>query len=160
MANIKDIDEALKAKKLEAKKAEELKRIKKLMKVANQKANDILSFFEKDKRSVRWVELFLQNLSGTIDSSFLARRMKTKVKELAITVDIKDKSGVADKDENNAYTKVLKIIGDLTVLEATKILEGMNSVVNGKLNKEKNEKKINELEIIFSENEEPKNKAN
>lgn len=150
MANIKELDEALKAKREEKLKAEKEKKIKKLMKVANKKANDILTVLEKRKRSVRFTELFLQNLSGTIDSAFLGRKTKMKVKELAIFVQI------PDKEETEDYKQVLSYLNDLTVMEASKILEGMTRVIEGKITQEKAKKTINELEVIFSEDEQPK----
>ena len=150
MANIKELDEALKAKKEEKIKSEKEKKIKQLMKVANKKANDILSVLEKRKRSVRFSELFLQNLSGTIDSAFLSQKNKMKVKDLSIFVQI------PDKDETEDYKKVLSFLNDLPVIEASKILEGMSRVIDGRITQDKAKKTINELEVIFSDNEQPK----
>ena len=150
MANITELDEALKAKKEEKLKAEKEKKIKQLMKVANKKANDILSVLEKRKRSVRFSELFLQNLNGTIDSAFLSQKNKMKVKDLSIFVQI------PDKDETEDYKKVLSFLNDLPVIEASKILEGMSRVIDGKITQDKAKKTINELEVIFSDNEQPK----
>lgn len=143
------IKDALKKKQEEKKKAEMNKKIDKLMKVANKKANDIMSMFEDTDRSIRWAELFLQQLSGTIDSAFLTKRNTMKVNQLDIKVQI------PEKDENDAYVKVLAMLKDLTVIEAIKILEGMTRVIEGKINQDKNTKKIKELEIVFT-NEPPK----
>jgi len=150
MANIKELDEALKAKKEEKIKSEKEKKIKQLMKVANKKANDILSVLEKRKRSVRFSELFLQNLSGTIDSAFLSQKNKMKVKDLSIFVQI------PDKDETEDYKKVLSFLNDLPVIEASKILEGMSRVIDGRITQDKAKKTINELEVIISDKEKPK----
>jgi len=150
MANIKELDEALKAKKEEKIKSEKEKKIKQLMKVANKKANDILTVLEKRNRSVRFSELFLQNLSGTIDSAFLSQKNKMKVKDLSIFVQI------PDKDETEDYKKVLSYLNDLPVIEASKILEGMSRVIDGRITQDKAKKTINELEVIFSDNEQPK----
>lgn len=143
------IKDALKKKQEEKKKAEMQKKIDKLMKIANKKANDIMSMFEDSDRTVRWSELFLQQLSGTIDSAFLTKRNTMKVNQLDIKV------AIPEKDENDAYVKALAMLKDLTVIEAIKILEGMTRVIEGKQNQEKNKKKIKDLEIIFT-NEQPK----
>lgn len=141
--------EELQKKQEEKKKAEMQKKIEKLMKIANKKANDIMSMFEKLDRTIRWSELFLQQLSGTIDSAFLTKRNTMKVNQLDIKV------AIPEKDENDAYVKVLAMIKDLTVIEAIKILEGMTRVIEGKQNQEKNNKKIKDLEIVFTD-EQPK----
>jgi hypothetical protein len=150
MANIKEIDDALEAKKKEIEKEKTQKKIKKMMELANRKANEILVFLEKGGRSVRWTELFLQQLSGSVDSAFLNKKITMKVKDLDIKVQI------PDKDENDAYLKVLGMIKDLKVIEATNILEGMNRVIDGKMTQKKNNQQIKELEITFTSDEQPK----
>lgn len=142
--------EEVKNKQDEKKKAEMQKKIDKLVKTANEKANSILSIFEGSNRTIRWAELFLQQLSGTIDSAFLTKRNIMKVKELDIKVQI------PEKDENDAYIKALSILKGLTVFEAIKILDGMSKVIEGKINQDKNKRGIKELELTFT-NEQSKN---
>lgn len=138
------MDNKINTKQDEKKKREVQKKIDKLMKIANQKANSILYMFESSDRSIRWAELFLQQLSGTIESAFQTKRNIMKVGELDIKVQI------PEKDESDAYLKVLSMLKGLTVIESIKILEGMSRVIEGKINQGKNTKKIKELEIVFT----------